>query len=235
MKGVSVRIYVEREAAAGQGFVPRRVVEHLEGPLAGPSLIAMYNAGDVGGMAMMPASGVAVGLFTEMSPDDESAPSMPWGAAAWDWLNVKVTAVERAWGAHPGARWVWPRVGEVLSDVPSLRRFLKDREGAAASSGWRFVLDPVAMLAPSMLGNADEHVMRVLETLGSHEQCGAVVLSDVSMDQIGDAPARTPIGSGELSRRGLLDWWRKACPSTLPVILGCEGAITEQVAWLTSG
>lgn len=233
-----MRIYVERHAAQAAGFAPRRVVEHLEGPRAGASLLAMYDAKDVAGVAVLPESGVGVGLGTAFTPEDDGAPAMAWGASAWEWLNARVAGAEAAWGgwgAHAGGRWVWPRVGangaaEVLSDVPSLRRFLKDREGG----GWRFVLDPVGMLADSMVGNAEEHVRRVLEMLGSHEACGAVVLMDIKVDATG-AMTHVPIGAGELSRRGLLDWWRGSCPATLPVILSGDNALAEQVGWLTSG
>lgn len=240
-------MYVAREVgrdggARAAGFVPRRVVEHLEGPRAGASLLAMYEAADVGGAVTLPGSGVAVGLGTAVGGED--GPAMAWGASAWAWLDERVAGAEAAWGAHggghsgghSGARWVWPRVGEegaaeVLSDVPSLRRFLKEREGG----GWRFVLDPVGMLAESMMGNAEEHVRRVLEVMGSHEACGAVVLADVAMDAKAGRGGLAPVGAGELTRRGLLEWWRGNCPATLPVILGCDRSLGEQVGWLTSG
>lgn len=234
-----MRIYVEREVAGMvRGFVPRRVVEHLEGPKAGPSLVAMYEAADAGGVpAILPGAGVAAGLGTALRPEDEAAPAMAWGAAAWAWLDAKAAMAEAAWSVHTGARWVWPRVGvgavggvEVLSDVPSLRRFLKDREGG----GWRFALDPVGMVADSMVANAEEHVKRVLEMLGSHEACGAVVLKDLAVDAHGRGVC-VPVGAGELSRRGLLEWWRGNCPAELPVILGVDAALSEQAGWVTSG
>lgn len=244
-----MRIYIERDATtrgSDTGFSPRRVVEQLEGPRAGKSLLAMYDAGDAGvgvgagESATLPDSGVGVGLTTTIRPEDQDAPAMAWGSAAWDWLNARVAAAEEAWGQHPGPRWVWPRVGamdapEVLSDVPSLRRFLKDREGAGDGHIWRFVLDPVGMLADSMMANAEEHVKRVLEMLGSHEACGAVVLCDVAVDARSEQTFRVPIGAGELSRRGLLDWWRRNCPAETPVILGSDASLAAQVGLLTSG
>jgi hypothetical protein len=65
---------------------------------------------------------------------------------------------------------VWPRLGEVLSDAPSLLSFLR---GAPA---WRFVVEPLALLTPDMHRNAPEHLDRLAELLFGHHACAGVVV-----------------------------------------------------------
>lgn len=179
-----------------------------------------------------------------------------WGAAAWAWVEPHARAV----GAAAGPRAIWPRVGGVVSDAASLRRFLREFGDAAenAASGWQFVLDPVAMLTRSMCDDAEIHVRRTLDTFGGHAACAGVVLADIAdqrrrpgapgpasgggaMGEL-DRVEPVPVGAGVLSGGGarggghgggLLAWYRDACPPELPVILH-DAALASQVALVTS-
>lgn len=83
---------------------------------------------------------------------------------------------------------VWPRLGEVLSDAPSLLSFLR---GAPA---WRFVVEPLALLTPDMHRNAPEHLDRLAELLFGHHACAGVVVGAggpvSSLDALGKVLAR---------------------------------------------
>lgn len=194
-------------------------------------------------------------------PDAWEAGMRSWGAAAWAWVEPRARAV----GASAGPHAVWPRVGGVVSDAASLRRFLREFGDAAENpgSGWRFILDPVAMLTRSMCDDAEIHVRRTLDTFGGHAACAGVVLADIAesaghrrrpggagVGNGGGAVGATgeldrvepvPIGAGVLSGGGgggghgggLLAWYRDACPPDLPVILH-DAALASQVALVTS-
>lgn len=81
-----------------------------------------------------------------------------------------------------------PRAADVLSDLPSCLTFLRSPAAAAA----RLVLDPMALLTPSMLERADDHLERILGTLGGHPQVAALMLTNAGPD--GAGRPFTPIG-----------------------------------------
>lgn len=56
--------------------------------------------------------------------------------------------------------WLWPHARHVLSDGPSLRRWLEDRGEDAPG----VLLEPSALLTEPMLGEAEEHLDRVVQT-----------------------------------------------------------------------
>ncbi len=61
---------------------------------------------------------------------------------------------------------------DVLSDAPTCADFLRRREGQP----FELLLDPCAMLTESMLPAADDHLLRIFESLGMHPRVGALVL-----------------------------------------------------------
>src|SRR6185295_13688299 len=99
--------------------------------------------------------------------------------------------------------WMIPRVGDVLSDIPSSLGFLRSRQGQP----FGLLLDPAALLTESMLRHWVDHVERSLEAIGAHEACRAIVLHNVG-EQEGDSVdarlALTGLEEGRLSGASLL-------------------------------
>jgi len=85
-----------------------------------------------------------------------------WSAGPRAAFESFAAAFARA-AAHTGAVPVlWPRAGDVVSDAPGLLMFLR----SGAGTGWRFLLDPFALIAGSMLANTDDHVDRLMAFAG---------------------------------------------------------------------
>lgn len=105
--------------------------------------------------------------------------------------------------------WIWPTQDSPISDVPSLRTFLNARPR------WMFVLDPVGMLTPAMLGQADDHLVRIFSSIGGDARAGAALLTDAIVE--GDRLVRVPLGRGRLSSRLMMHLWRAHVPSDRPV------------------
>lgn len=77
--------------------------------------------------------------------------------------------------------WLLPRAGDVVSDVPSIATLLRSVGGPRLG----VVLDPAAILTPSMLERAEEHLDRVRTTLGSAPGVRAVVASGSRLGGLG--------------------------------------------------
>lgn len=102
-----------------------------------------------------------------------------------------------------------PHARHVASDAPACRLLLDD--AAAHALPLRLALEPAALLEPSMLEDAPDHLRRVCDALASEAAC--VILTNVERcgdgDEAGLAP--TPITSGLIApadlcaacRRGL--------------------------------
>jgi hypothetical protein len=78
---------------------------------------------------------------------------------------------EFAAASHPQRQWIaWPRVGDVLSDIPGIVTFLR------TTHGWKVLLDPVALLTPAMHPLADEHLARILGSLAENPGVWGVLI-----------------------------------------------------------
>ena len=79
---------------------------------------------------------------------------------------------------------------------------------------FELLLDPSAMLTESMLPAADDHLQRILESLGAHASVGALVLTNL------DAPGEgAPLTRGVLDGRALGELARRLCRPGLPVVV----------------
>ena len=119
-----------------------------------------------------------------------------------------------------------PHARHVLSDPPSVFKFLTDREGLP----FDVLFSPAEMFEPSMLGTIEDHLVRMFETLGS--RVPAVVLHDVAVSDDGESCIVVPLGDGRfpapLVRRLIAD----NCPADLPIIL-LPDTFDQQRNWLT--
>lgn len=138
-------------------------------------------------------SGRAVGevISANLAGESPSAPGTGWRVCWSGWVGESDLGsgwFERVPGQWlPSSRQAWKAVAEradavegivlrpharhLLSDGPGCQNWLREAEGR------RLLLDPVSMLEPEMLPDADDHVERLLTTLGA--DCWGVVVSDV--------------------------------------------------------
>lgn len=115
---------------------------------------------------------------SESDHDDPATRAMRASLRTWnsggDEFRAMCDAAERA--ISPGGLIALrPRVGHALSDVPTCVRFLRERAGGP----WRLLLDPVGMLSREMLADAEDHVRRIVDALGSHVGVWAMLLTNV--------------------------------------------------------
>lgn len=113
--------------------------------------------------------------------------------------------------AGKGELLIWPRAGGAVADVPSVLSFVRARPR------WKFVLDPVSVMVPSLLERVDDHLRRIFEALGASEQVGAVALT--SCEVVGERLVHRPLGTNPSFDRSLMRWWRELGPAERPVIL----------------
>lgn len=162
-------------------------VDPLPGPIVASPPTAGAGAG-VGMGAFWAWSGheLGGGLFEPEGPS--------FGAAGWDRLVDAAGRLARDIDDLGGTLLVRPHHAHLVSDVPSCRRLVRDLPGV------RLLLDPVSMLAPSMLRDADDHLRRIVEELGPS---GAAVVLCGCMGG-GDALRPCPFGDGLVSPSLLL-------------------------------
>ncbi|MBL8999890.1 MAG: hypothetical protein JNK25_01995 [Phycisphaerae bacterium] len=108
---------------------------------------------------------------------------------------------------------LWPHSACAVGDAPSLATFLRARPR------WRFIFDPISLLTPAMLDNAEEHLSRWCEVLGTHPRAAAVVIGSGLV--VGDRVI--PCGDGEprgMNYLGsaLLSLIARCCHDSLSVI-----------------
>lgn len=125
--------------------------------------------------------------------DDDARPShRTWTPEGWNamdrWLDETLPRLDEA--GH--TLLLRPDASHILSDARSCLTILQQRQ----SPGLRLLLDPVAMLTPDMLTDADDHLRRLLDTLLHHPATAAVVLTDAAPDS--DRLAPRPLGCGVL-------------------------------------
>lgn len=134
--------------------------------------------------------------------DDPATPSpRTWGSAGWAALRRFCEAAAQdasSYACVPAARprsiAFWTHAGTVLSDVPSSLRFLAEVQGWTdpACLRWSLVVDPIGMLAPSMMATAEDHVERIVRTLGTLPGV-AVMIASTCCSAPFDCPHSRPI------------------------------------------
>lgn len=151
---------------------------------------------------------------------DEDHPDRPdprtWGPRGWEALEAAL----RPYLARDGARILLrPAHTDVLSDAPSCIRFLDRREQWGADAGERLgiLLDPAAMIAPSMIPTAEDHIARILEIVANRPGVDGVVAANIEIRD--DAPAPTPLHRGSIPPARLAALFRANVPAATPLIL----------------
>ncbi len=121
-----------------------------------------------------------------------------------------------------------PHASHVLSDPRSCLTFFNERDTPTLG----LLLDPVAMLTPSMLADAPDHLDRILGTLVSHPATRAVILTDAAPSGE-DRLSQVPLGRGELPPALIARIAQRASDAGLPIVL--VGDPEPQLAMLNNG
>lgn len=137
------------------------------------------------------------------------APERTWMREAWSRWEGFASAMDSG-----GVRWwIWPRAGDVVSDVPSTLAF------ARAHTGVSILLDPVSLLTGSMMGDVEDHLSRVFEVLGGHGAVGAVGLWNLAPGSDVEGVRVSPVHRGVIRPRLLGELWRRFAPGARLVLL----------------
>lgn len=131
------------------------------------------------------------------------------------WTNEAWQALAAGLAAMPGPVLLRPHCRHVLADPMRTLKFLRERQAAGAPCS--ILLEPAALLTPSMLDprSLDDHLTRALEMLGA--AADAILLSNVRApanpaDDL-DAPlALTGLAEGAIDPERLLGLIRRICP-----------------------
>lgn len=149
----------------------------------------------------------------------------------WSWGPAARERFESAYAqAQSSAASVclWPGIGQVVSDIPSCLWFAKRFSGAD------ILLDPLSMLAPSMLPTAEEHIIRMLETLAPLAGVVAAVLANVRPLARGEEKTEiVPLRRGVLESEMILKAFERLWPAGRPLVMLAEdrdlaGAVKER-------
>ncbi|MCH2138207.1 MAG: hypothetical protein MK074_04065 [Phycisphaerales bacterium] len=139
-----------------------------------------------------------------------------------NWLPDARAALTAALERMPEHVLVRPHWAQLLNDVPGTRSALQAVEG-----GHRLALDVAALLAPSMVASAAEHIERIMMGLGGLSAC--VLLTDVRVEE--DVCRAVPLGGGSLPGQVVGEHLQQWVPDETPI---CVWADDEETArqWL---
>ncbi|MFI4897013.1 MAG: hypothetical protein ACIARR_04225 [Phycisphaerales bacterium JB059] len=147
--------------------------------------------------------------------DDDRPSPHTWTPEGWKaldrWLDDTLPRLD----ASGHALLLRPDAGHILSDARSCLSILQQRQ----TPNLRLLLDPVAMLTPDMLPDAEDHLRRFLDALLHHPATAAVILTDATPER--DRLTPRALGDGVLDP-GLLDRLieRVLAAEVPPVLLG---------------
>lgn len=130
----------------------------------------------------------------------DARPEDGWYERTASWLPSAATERERVVSALVGAgAIIRPHARHLISDIPGCLNLLRKHEGV------KLLLEPAAMLEPSMMETATDHFDRMLTALGP--SVWGVVLSDAVVQEGGDDPWCRPVapGAGALDIDALRD------------------------------
>jgi hypothetical protein len=133
-----------------------------------------------------------------------------WGPEGWRRLEAFCDGLEPLLGRAGVVLVLRPHARDVLSDAQSCLTFLTRREGRPS----RLLLDPAGMLTPGMLGDAPDHLGRMMDALGGHPGVWGLLLTNVRPDGAGGLEP-CPLHLGEVDAgllAGLAGGWGDGGP-----------------------
>ena len=119
-----------------------------------------------------------------------------------------------------------PHARHVLSDVQGCVNFLRERDGQP----FDIAVGPADLLTPSMLGDIEDHLRRIIPGLAARS--AMFLLHDAVVD--GDLLRPAPLGEGVLPRDLVCSLLSDHAPADLPIVL-LPQRLEQQLAWLGVG
>ena len=118
-----------------------------------------------------------------------------------------------------------PHARHVLSDPQGTLDFLRRREGEP----FGLALAPVDLLLPSMLADAEDHFIRILESMVP--RADLLLLTDAAAAANGDpeddeSMVATPLGDGVLPAELIMDAINTRLPASTPVVVAARDLAT---------
>jgi hypothetical protein len=130
----------------------------------------------------------------EADSDDEAD---RMDAARRTWSAEGRERFDRAWtdlNARAASRgvdlWLHPVAGDVLGDIPAIRSLAQGSPGAAV------FLEPAALITRSMLNEAEDHFVRMLDPLLGAGVVRAVAITNIAGNDL--ERTRVPIDEGDI-------------------------------------
>lgn len=162
----------------------------ITGPGAVPALVSGLSITDAPPEPSPGAQAVVVGCAASADADDPAEASLAsWGPRGRAAMDAGLAAwIERA-RVGGWELWLRPDARGLVSDAPTVLGLLRRHAG----SPLRLFLEPAALLTPSMIPRAEDHLRRVCEALAGHEATAAVLVTNLE----GEPAERGPI-PGEL-------------------------------------
>jgi len=117
-------------------------------------------------IAGMPAGVRVVAWSGSMADELFGEDPRTWGPAGWAALDAACERAAPVLAERGATMALRTHARHVLSDVPSCERFVRERRGRHGEV-FRVLLDPVSMLAPSMLAMAEDHLRRMVGAIGT--------------------------------------------------------------------
>ncbi len=119
--------------------------------------------------------------------DDLFEPSpLAWSQGAWSALERALDELAPALDAAGVRLLIRPHAAHTVADIPACRRILSEERAEHIG----LLLEPCAMLAPSMLADAPDHLRRILEALGHRAE--GVIVSNVAALPTSDGERLAP-------------------------------------------
>jgi hypothetical protein len=101
---------------------------------------------------------------------DDPPAWLPAPRTRWREFALAVSQIAHESGIVPIA---CPRLGDVLSDMPSTQAFLREADDA-----WHILLDPSVLLDASMRAHAEDHLARIFDQACATNRVVGVVLGE---------------------------------------------------------
>lgn len=203
-RGLDVPLALFDEDAA-----PRALVSGINLLSLPPGAIESLPLRELGGVPLAVRSGWVD------PPGDE--PAGAWLPSVQASFQAAVDALESTARDQGATIWWWPASGHALSDIPSILSFFRARAGRHHG----LLLEPAALLAPSMLERGEEHLARAYGALSALASC--VLVSSVGAGDSLEGSACVGVDRGVIPPGILARLVEEHVPCETPLALYAPG------------
>jgi hypothetical protein len=134
---------------------------------------------------------LACGDHHAADPDPSEAGMLSWLSSAWDAFDTACRRAIDAANARDHTLVVHPAAGGRLSDAVCTRAWI----GRMGDDAPMLLADPIGWITPSMLSDAEDHLVRFVDACN---ELGVWGLRVRSCERSGDALTPCAVGSGDL-------------------------------------